>query len=76
MFRLKVITQEQFYQIFGLILANIQNNKKSEILADSFAEIVGEENRDRFWDFYDSITEKELKEKLGFDKVIIKENKK
>ena len=72
---MKEITQEQFYQVFGLVLANIQNNKKSEILADVFAEIVGDENRDRFWDFYDSVTERELKERLGYDKVTIKEKK-
>lgn len=69
------ITQEQFYQLFGLALANTKLNQKQIILADAWSEIVGEENRDRFWDFYDEsdLTEKSLREKLGFDKITIKE---
>ncbi len=74
----KKISEEEFYQLFGLCLASIKLEEKRIALADAWCEIVGEENRDRFWDFYDSgdLTMKSLKEKLEFDKVIIIPKKK
>ena len=72
------ITTEEFYQLFGLCLASIKLEEKRITLADAWCEIVGEENRDRFWDFYDlgDLTIKSLKEKLEFDKIIIIPKKK
>ncbi len=71
---MKEITQDQFYQLFGLCLASVKLEQKREMLADAWTEIVGDENRDSFWDFYDDsdLTEKKLLEKLDYDKIQVK----
>lgn len=68
------ITKEQFYQCYGLIIASIKLEEKRIALKDAYAEIVGEENADRFWDFYDSVTIPELKKGLKNDDIEVEEN--
>ena len=72
----KTITKNQFYQLLGLCLASVKFEEKRIALCDAWAEIVGENNRGRFWDFYElsDISEKILKEKLGYDKISIKKS--
>lgn len=70
------ITEEQFYQCYGLVVASIELEKKRTALCDAFVQIVGEENRDRFWEYYDSVTESELKKGLQDDGFTIQERSK
>jgi len=71
------ITKNQFYQLLGLCINYAQLQQKEKMLADSWSEIVGEGNRDRFWDFSDvsDCTEENLKKKLEYDKITIKGEK-
>jgi hypothetical protein len=72
----KTITENQYYQLIGLCTASIDLEQKRDLLADSWAEIVGEENRDRFWDFYEPSDLRELEKKLKFDGIVVKRTRK
>ena len=72
------ITENQYWEIIGLIAAKKSLDQKVNSLAEAYGEIVGEDNKDRFWDFgYDvELDQEDLKSKLAYDKVAIKWNKK
>ena len=70
--KMKEITKNQYYQLLGLCLASIKLENQKNALCDAWEEIVGKENRDRFWDFGDESDLSELEKKLGYDKIKVK----
>ena len=48
------ITQNQFWQLYGLLSAKIILNQKIDLIFESFKEIVGKDNEDYFWEFSES----------------------
>ena len=75
------ITENQFYQLFGLVTASIQLDTKRTILHEAFCEIVGESPIDegRFYDWgigEEPGLEAKMRKAFAFDGIIIKKEKK
>ena len=72
----KTITENQFWQCLGLVVAGKALEDKKNSLFEAFGEIVGKEAKDRYWDYiYDDNIEKSLKEHLPYDHVEVKWSK-
>ena len=67
----KEITESQYWQIYGLIVAKIKLNQQEELLHKAYQEIVGEDAEGRFWDYYEEADLDKIKKHLGYDKIII-----
>lgn len=72
------ITEEQFWQLVGLITAGKELRKQQEVLETSYRNITGEGELSRFSDYIyeDRNIIDSLKEHLPYDKVTIRWNKK
>lgn len=74
--KVKEISENQFWQLVGLITASIELDTRRESLHQAWKEIVNEEAVERFWDFGVGCGENlidELKQKLAYDGVTLKE---
>lgn len=77
----KTITENQFWQLVGLVTASIELDTKRTMLYQAWREIVNVEAEDRFWDWgYGESSNSDLigdiKSKLKFDGIVIKQSKK
>jgi len=68
------ITQEQFYQLLGLVYASIEQQRKQMLLHQAYCEITKVEDDGRFWDWSPGNEiglEADMKKKLKFDGIEI-----
>jgi len=67
------ISESQFWQLYGLVTAKLNLDKKEMALYESWKELTNKEGAERFWDFYlEDVPVDELKSKLKFDGIEIK----
>lgn len=67
---MKKITEEQFYQLLGLVTAGREYTKLIDSLFKAYSKIVGKDEDGRFWDYmYESDLYESLRKHLPHDSI-------